>query len=74
MGVMTLWTTAKRLVPAVAPGTAPIDGGDLRVLAAPISKLEQLRRQSSEWCGGGEAVKGSEQGGVLGLVLGTRYL
>jgi hypothetical protein len=69
-----LWTTAELLVPAAPPGTAPIDGGDLRVRAASIFKLEQLRRRSSEWSGGGEAVRGGERGGVLGLVQGTLYL
>jgi hypothetical protein len=35
--------TAKLLVPATLPGVAPIDGGDLRVLAASGDEIGWLR-------------------------------
>jgi hypothetical protein len=72
--VMSMWTTAKLLAPAASPGSAPIDGGEVRYWRAPGLKLEQLRQESSEWLGGGEAVEDGERGGVLSFVQGTRYL
>jgi hypothetical protein len=66
--------TTKRLVPAARRGEAPINGDDLRVLAAPIAKLGLLRRQSSVWLGRVEAGMGREAVGVLGLVRGALYL
>jgi hypothetical protein len=71
---MSMWTTAVLLVPAATPGSAPIDGGEVRYWRAPIFKLKQLRRQSSEWLGGGEAVEDGERDGVLNFVQGTLYL
>jgi hypothetical protein len=68
------WTMAKQPVAVASRGEAPIDGGDLRVLAAPIAKLRLLRRQSSGWRGRVEAGMGGEAGGVLGLVRGVLYL
>jgi hypothetical protein len=66
--------TVKQPVAVAELEVAWINVDFTRASAAPIARLSLLRRRLGEWSGGGESGMGGEDGVVLRLLRGGRYL